>query len=419
MKKIYTLLVAGVITLGSYAQTTVEVVTGAGYANEAYYSFTGGTVSTSARTDWDISFPTDRYGINILANNGALVELYTYPDGDISAWETLDTTGFSSWSQMYNSIASWDDGAFMQNQVEGDDFDYGWGRYSMGNHHIVGDSLYVIKTSAGNYKKLWIIDKDPNSGANSWIFKYANLDGTDEHTDTLQADPYTAKNHISYSLETNQIIENEPASSSWELLFTKYYDYTIPYYVTGILSNSARVTVQEVDGIAPDTCEAYTDSLFRDTISIIGSDWKEFNMGSMSYVLDTNRLFFAKVLNETGTDSTYWKIYFTAFTGMSEGKYTFVQKQLGNTSSIGVPKEVSMLDVYPNPATDHINVLFDTQADAQIRIFDMSGRMVYNQRLNTSGFNQHTISINHLQNGIYTIIIETGNTVSRSKFIKQ
>jgi hypothetical protein len=419
MKKILTLLVAGAITLGSFAQTTVEVVTGTGYANEAYYSFTGGTVSTSARTDWDISFPTDRYGINILANNGAGVELYTYPDGDISAWATVDTTGIASWPQMYNSIAYWSDGAFMQYQDTSDQFDYGWGRYSMVNHHIVGDSLYVIKTTAGNYKKLWIIDKDPNSGANTWELKYANIDGTDEHTDTLQADPYTAKNHISYSLETNQIIENEPASDQWELLFTKYYDYNIPYYVTGILSNSARVAVQEVDGVTSATYEAYSDSLLRDTISIIGSDWKTFDMGSMSYVLDSNRVFFAKVFNETGTDSTYWKMYFTAFTGMSEGKYTFVQKQLIPTSSIGVPKEVSMLDVYPNPATDHINVLFDIQADAKISIFDMSGRMVYNQQLNTNGFNQHTISINQLQNGIHTIIIETEHIVSRCKFIKQ
>ena len=78
-----------------------------------------------------------------------------------------------------------------------------------------------------------------------------------------------------------------------------------------------------------------------------------------------------------------------------------------------------MLDVYPNPATDYINVLLDTQADAKIRIFDMSGRMVYHQQLNTSGFNQLTIGINHLQNGIHTVIIETENTISRSKFIKQ
>lgn len=131
MKRIFTFLVANIIAISSFAQTTVDVVTGAGYASEVYYSFTDGTVSTLARVDWDISFPTDRYGIYILANNGAAVELYTYPNEDISAWETLDTIGIESWPQMYNSIEYWSEGAFVQNQDTTNQLDYGWGQYNM------------------------------------------------------------------------------------------------------------------------------------------------------------------------------------------------------------------------------------------------------------------------------------------------
>ena len=133
MNKFFTILIASVFTLGSFAQTTIDVVTGAGYANDAYYSFTSGTVSTSPRTDWDIAFSTNRYSINILANNGTGVELYTYPDGDISAWSSLDTSGMSSWTPMYNSIEDWSDGAFLQNIDTADSFDQGWGRYNMGH----------------------------------------------------------------------------------------------------------------------------------------------------------------------------------------------------------------------------------------------------------------------------------------------
>lgn len=418
MNKIFTFLVASAITLGSSAQTTVDVVTGAGYANEAYYSFTGGTVSTSVRTDWDISFPTNRYGIYILANNGAQVELYTYPNGDISAWETLDTTSIGSWSQMYNSIEYWDDGAFMQKQNTADQFDYGWGKYSMGNHHIVGDSLYIIKTTAGNYKKLWIIDKNPNSGANTWEFKYADIDGSNEQMVTLEADSYTAKNHISYSLETNGVIENEPGSNSWELFFTKYYDYNIPYYVTGILSNTPRVTVQQVDGVSQATCNTYTDSEFTDTISTIGSDWKIFSMADMAYVLDTSRVFFVKVMNEMATDSTYWKLYFTNFTGSSEGKYTFIQEAVDVPTSVKKLDEISMLEVFPNPAKNQINVVFDIKDNVQISIVDLSGKIVYQKQTNSYGFNKQVIDIGNLQPGVYTIVVKSDNTISPRKFIK-
>lgn len=418
MNRIFTLLIASAIALGSFAQTTVDVVTSAGYENEAYYSFTNGTVSTSPRTDWDISFPTNRYGIYILANNGAQVELYTFPNGNISAWETLDTVGISGWPKMYNSIEYWDEGAFMQNQNANNQLDYGWGKYNMGNHHIVGDSLYVIKTTAGNYKKLWIIDKNPNSGANTWTFKYADIDGENEQSVTLEADPFSAKNHISYSLETNGVIENEPESDNWELLFTKYYDYTIPYYVTGVLPNSARVTVQQVDGVSQATYKAYTDTEFSDTISTIGSDWKIFSMANMAYVLDTNRVFFVKVMDETFTDSTYYKMYFTGFTGSSEGKYTFMQEELDINTSVNRIDEISMLEVFPNPATNQINVIYDIKENVQISIIDLSGNLVYQNQTNSYGFNKQVIDISNLQPGIYTIIVKSKDAISPRKFIK-
>lgn len=419
MNRIFTFLLASALAFGSYAQTTVEVVTGAGYANEAYYSFTDGTTGTSDRMAWDISFPTNRYGIYILANNGALAELYTYPDGDLSAWATVDISDIANWPQMYNSIINWGDGAFMQNQDTSAQLDFGWGQYNTGNHHIVGDSIYIVKTTEGNYKKLAILDKDPTLGGNTWEFKYADIDGSNEQTITLSADQYSAKNHISFSLETGLVVENEPASNAWELVFTKYYDPTIPYYVTGVLNNSARVTVQEVDAVTSATYEAYTETEFADTISQIGSDWKDFDMGSMSYILDENRVFFIKVMNEIYTDSTYYKIYFTDFTGTSQGKYTFNQKELDGSSSVGELNEMSMLEVFPNPATDQINVVYDIKSNVNIQIVDLSGKTVYQTQTKSYGFDKQIIDISQLQTGIYTIVIKSDNSISQRKFIKR
>ena len=368
--------------------------------------------------DWDISFCPLTYNVNILANNGALVELYTYPDGDISDWETLSIANIGSWSQMYNSIDDWYDGAFMQN-YNGEANDYGWRVYNMENNHILGDSLFVIKTTAGNYKKLWIVEKNPEEGINEWIFKYADIDGSSLQEITIQADDYSSVNHIAFSLETNQIIETEPPSNEWDLLFTKYYDKSIPFYVPGILSNSVRVSVQEVDGVDQATYEDYDDtqgtSLFSYLISTIGSDWKSYM--TKDWELDDDRVFFVKVTNETATDSTYWKMYFTGFTGMSEGIYDFEQEML-LTTNIGSLNNSAIFEVYPNPATDNINIVYDTKEAFQIKIIDMLGRTVYTNNINKIGFTNQQIDISNFEKGIYTIIIQTETIRNIQKFFK-
>ena len=158
MKK--TLLFAStlLISLGLLAQQQKEVVTGAGYADDVYYSLENGTVTTVARNNWDIAFVTQQMSVSVLANNGSGVELYTYPEGDIDDWATVDTTGMD-WTPMYNSIETWDMGAFNANTIPGDDFDYGWGRYNMTTHTIIGDSIFIIRTLADSIMKVAIVQK--------------------------------------------------------------------------------------------------------------------------------------------------------------------------------------------------------------------------------------------------------------------
>ncbi len=177
MKKIFTSFFILFISVFVVAQTDVDVVTGASYKNDVYYSFEKGEVQSSNRYSWDIAFATDTFSVNILANNGVGVEVYTYPNGDISSWDNVDTTGMV-WTPMFNSNATWEGGAFLQNIKSGDQLDFGWGKYNPSNHHVTGDSLFIIKTRNLQYKKLWIVEK--NAPLNEWSLKVANLDGSDE-----------------------------------------------------------------------------------------------------------------------------------------------------------------------------------------------------------------------------------------------
>lgn len=417
MNKLFTIL-SVFLSIGLFAQSNVEVITGADYANENYYSFTSESINTSPRDNWDIAFVTDNFDVNVHANNGAGVMVYTYPNGDISSWDDVDTAGMYMWPPMYNSVEDMGMGAFLRNSIPGDDFDYGWGTYNMTTHQITGDSLFIVKTIAGDYKKFWIISRNPIPGNNSWDIKYADIDGSNEEMVTVSAENQTDKNMIHYSIDNNAIVEKEPASADWELLFTRYFDYNIPYYVTGVLANTTRVSLQQVDGVNQVDYENYTESMFNTNYSEIGSDWKSFNMSTFSYDMEDQRVYFAKVLNADASDSTYWKLYFTAFSGSSEGKYSFVQKNVTDYSSVIEIKGLELFEIYPNPSTNYIQLVTDANKNLNYRITDISGKTVFTGELE-KGYNQQSIDVSGLLSGVYHISLISKDGISSQTFIKQ
>lgn len=418
MKKGLLFVTMTLIAFGLLAQEQKEVITGASYANDVYYSLENGTLTTVDRANWDIAFVTQQMSVSVLANNGSGVELYTYPDGDIDDWAAVDTTGMD-WIPMYNSIETWDMGAFNANTVPGDDFDYGWGRYNMTTHNITGDSIFIIRTLADSILKMAIVQK--SAGPNTWEFKYSYLDGTGEQIVPLSAAPYTDNYFIHYSIDSTKFIDREPAKEDWDLLFTKYYDYNIPYIVTGVLSNDDHILAQEVreSGMDQSTQNSYVDTAFTDTISIIGSDWKTFDMGSFSYIINDTVVYYLKTDDgDTATNSAYYKIYFTGFTGASEGKYTFMQERLTFVSA--EKHEIqNLLQVYPNPASDRINVVFDLIGQADIEIIDMTGRRVYSTRYNAGGFTSYSLDVSSLNTGVFFIRVSAEGESNVLRFIKE
>lgn len=421
-------MIAAAIAL--MAQEQIEVITGASYVNDVYYNLENGIDTTVARENWDIAFTVQpiKYNVTILINSAAGVELYTYPLGDTADWETLDTTGME-WSPMYNSLETLEEGAFSTHATEHPD--YGWGIYNDLSHMIAGDSLFVIKTVSGTYKKLAIIKMNPNPMANTWEFKYANLDSTDEQSVLLNSGEYETKSFVYYSLDNDETLDREPPSADWDMLFTKYTDYieyTPASDVSGILTNEDHIVVQEVRETALDqsTFVSFEDTAFSPEIGIIGYDWKRLNYQTFSFELIDTVVYFIKKYTETesngmkaaGTDSTYYKIYFTDFTGMSEGKYTFIQEKLSAVST-GNPGMIQMFQVYPNPASEYVNVVFDYTGETGIQIIDMTGRTVHSIVHNAGGFTSLSLDIARLEPGLFFLKVNTGNETGVLRFIKE
>ena len=283
---------------------------GAGYVDEIYYSLENGIVGTPSRSGWDIAFSTDPRSSTVLINEGYGVELYAYPLGDNTEWDAVDTSSLSDWPSMFNSDTSWYFGAFDRNATEFPD--YGWGVYNQTTHDVIGDSLFIIRLSDGSLKKISIEKR--GAMTNSFNIKYGDIDDAGVSRE-IPCGEYSAKNFVYFSLTSGEILDIEPEKNSWDLLFTRYHDESIPYIVTGVLSNTGVETaeVRNTDPALADPASA----VFSDDISIIGADWKSFDMGTYTYNIEPDLCYFVKSGEETS------KLIFTGTDGSASGKIVF------------------------------------------------------------------------------------------------
>ncbi len=405
--------------LGVYAQTEKEVCTGPNYQNDVYYSFATGEVSEQPRSNWDIAFQTSAEGMGAMANHGIGCMLYTHPDTDGLQWEGgIDTIGMHQWIPMYNSTQEQFDGAFNQHAKEGNPFDFGWGRYLSPLRYVKGDSLLIIKTDQDIVYKIKIYRKEFKNGKNHWMLDYGDLPGKVYRTLVLSGNLCPNKNFFYLDLDYDKLLDREPASTDWDMMFTRYYDKQAQRLVSGVLANSTRVQLQSFDSVNQIAFNQYDTENFTPQMDGIGYDWKTYDAVANMYTIDTNRIYFAKVKH--ANDSTYWKLYFTEFTGSQEGIYRFVQEDVTHVGINEYSAATLFLQLAPNPATDRIQLISDWQGKAQIYIYDMSGRLVHTQQIQGSGFDRQTIDISQLQAGVYSFHLQTqaGQEVVK-KFVKK
>ncbi len=67
------------------------LIMGASYATEEYYSMKNGSAGRVLRNSWDIGFKSGTFTSSITANTTMGVELYTYANGDTSAWHLISS----------------------------------------------------------------------------------------------------------------------------------------------------------------------------------------------------------------------------------------------------------------------------------------------------------------------------------------
>ena len=411
-KKLYSLLVLTMIfTYNIYAQTQ-SISLQPSYTNQSFYSMENGEAANVDNADWDLAFSTGAMSSSIRINAGMGTELYLYPLGDTTDWNTFNSSNISSWTPIYNSDTNWLIGAFDKNSTSM--FDMGWGMYSMVTHFVTGDSIYAIKTVGGNWKKLWI--KQLANG--EYDFQYADLDGSNQVNATITQSSFSDRNFAYYSLDQNTSLNREPASQDWDITFTKYITPVqgMAYSVTGVLSNSG-VQVAQVDNLPdPNTYTDYTQHTMMTEMNIIGYDWKDFDMSTFSYVLDPNRCYFVKDFNDR-----VWRIVFTSFEGSSTGVIEFNTQEMtgGSTSIINTNSDISTFEIFPNPIVNNdITIIYDNLSDyVKLEIYDITGKSVFSDIFYGAGFKAKRVNTSNLKQGVYLVRINSEGTVLQKKLV--
>jgi len=92
-----------------------------------------------------------------------------------------------------------------------------------------------------------------------------------------------------------------------------------------------------------------------------------------------------------------------------DNRFSYLDREINadcGSWGIEVPEPVEGptrgVEVFPNPAKDRINVRFAEAGEASVRLYDMTGRLVYSEASNAQAF---VISTQGLSQGIYTLVI--------------
>ena len=104
--------------------------------------------------------------------------------------------------------------------------------------------------------------------------------------------------------------------------------------------------------------------------------------------------------------------------GLTKGEDEGLTKKLNIEES---DESLLVSNVYPNPTKDKINLAYATKenADVNISIVDIAGKIIFNKQIsNTQGNQMEIIDVSKFNGGYYMITIESGENRAVQKFVK-
>jgi HmuY protein len=272
---------------------TASVDMNSDYKQQLFYSLSeNAIVSSNLKTIWDIGFECGSTGFHIKTNTSKAMSVYNTTQTIFTA--VNDTNGLSENRNYDSPTGNLDSTAF--------------GNWQTNKPVYIVDRGYNETGAQLGYKKVQILSVT----ANEYTIKIADVNGSNEVTVIVPKN--TSKNFVSFSFNSNSVVNVEPDKENYDLLFTQYtHIYNDPfsiYLVAGVLINSNKVKVAQVF----DT--PFTDITVNDTIThpfknyqnTIGFNWKTYSFVSSSYTVDINKCYIIKDVK-----GFYYKLHFIDF----------------------------------------------------------------------------------------------------------
>ncbi len=415
------LSIMALASLGSLnAQVVVDTVTtGANYATNVWYSLANDNQATGTSTEWDLALAATSSQSSSLTStilfNSKVGKVYAIPNSTpANSFDTLETVDFAALTALVNNDSSWTVGALNRTPQIGS-YDYGWGSYDMNSHSILANRVFVVKYNDNSTKKFYI-----NLVTLSGQYEIISADlqnGAVATTQTLVFAPYSSKNFVYYKINTNTVIDREPASANWDFTFLQYDASIAPnmqYMSFGILSNLG-VEAVKVSGVANvENFEDYSSQTFSDYTNAIGYNWKN----AQAQTVPNDVVYFVK--DKAGD---IWKLVFTKFTTGS----TAVDPAANNInvfskekiSSLSVQdKENTFFSIYPNPSSGITNIVVDAASVSDIKILDMNGKEVFSTQTAT-GLQVINVNTSTFNNGVYLVTLTSNGVTSQQRLVVQ
>jgi hypothetical protein len=113
---------------------------------------------------------------------------------------------------------------------------------------------------------------------------------------------------------------------------------------------------------------------------------------------------------------------FTVALEASDGQASYTTLLFINSSETVSTEKLNKagFTIYPNPVRDFINIKFDNEIPgADIRIFDLSGQLVYHRLFKSSWLSVISFDPGNLKNGTYILEISSGEWIEKALFLKQ
>ena len=266
---------------------------GENYANQLWFDFATQKTETNAFGIWHMGFSCDPSQPRVSINGGISASFGVARFAGSSFGKiTADSIKKVQW-HFDNPNGDPDSSAFPQAFVKN------------GTQWEVNDYTYVIDLGdkikdSTRYVQLKFNGCKPGQ---SYDFEYKNLEPNGflrKQTITVNRD----KNFVYYQFLAHRIVDNEPFNNDqWDILFTTYKESVpdangvpYPYVIRGVLINSKKVSVAQLDKVDFNTIDkAYASAVvYGKKQDEIGYDWKQYDQTAERYTMVPNRVYLIK-----------------------------------------------------------------------------------------------------------------------------